>query len=156
MNPTKQIKILNTDQLFLIDDEDWERIKPFRWTVHPEGYAYAWIKGAMVLLHRFIMQTPTGLEVDHIHGIRWDNRKSELRNCSAHDNRMNRTEKRTLAGWRNIRLATCGYQVRFTRRPRAFHLGTYKTLEEAQQARDDYLKATEPQFDLIKSHFYAN
>mgnify|MGYP003526789853 FL=1 len=151
-----EIKISNTSQLFLIDDEDWERIRPFNWVAHPAGYAYAWIDERMTLLHRYIMQTPNGMEVDHIHGIKWDNRKSQLRNCMPRENRMIRTEKRTLAGWRNIRLATCGYQVRFTRRPKAFHLGTYKTLEAAQQARDDYLKKTEPTFDLIKSHFHAN
>lgn len=151
-----QLKVTNTDQLFLIDDDDWERVKSFKWVAHPEGYAYAWIDGSMVLLHRFIMQTPKGLEVDHIHGIRWDNRKSQMRNCTSRVNRMNKTEKRTLAGWRNIRLATCGYQVRFTRRPKEFHLGTYKTLEEAQAARDAYLQKTEPNFELIKSHFHAN
>lgn len=157
MGSTMEIKILNTTQLFLIDDDDWERVKRHIWRLHPDGYAYTKICNRVTLLHRFVMQTPIGLQVDHIHGIRWDNRKSQLRNCSAHDNQMNKTQKNTQAGWRNISIATSGYQVRFRRRPnKQFSLGTYKTLTEAQTARDSYLIRTEPQYNLIKPHFHAN
>lgn len=75
----------------LVDESDFERVSKHRWKMHPQGYAYrkTSVKGktTAVLMHRFIMGAPLGMEVDHIHGIKLDNRRSELAMISPLDHR---------------------------------------------------------------------
>lgn len=67
----------------MVDDDDFERLSHNRWHRHPQGYAWRKTsKGAgktiTLLMHRVVMNAPAGMEVDHIHGNKLDNRKSEL------------------------------------------------------------------------------
>lgn len=75
--------ILADGSVALVDDDDFERVNRFRWRLHPQGYAFRKTtrgrgKHVTVLMHRFVMNAPDGMEVDHLHGNKLDNRKSEL------------------------------------------------------------------------------
>lgn len=91
----KYLRLTNGQQA-LIDEEDFERVKDFTWGRGYGGrkssYVGTNLKGLphrCVLLHRFIMGTPKGLVTDHINGDVLDNRRSNLRICTAAQNSYN-------------------------------------------------------------------
>lgn len=86
----------------IIDDEDYESVEKFKWRYSPSfcsGYA---IRGQHVgfedgkqvsktiSMHRFIMNAPEGMEVDHINGNGLDNRRCNLRIATRSQNKWNR------------------------------------------------------------------
>lgn len=98
----------------LIDDEDYPRVKDYRWCYHrKEGYAIATVYGinpdrprgqTTYGLHRLILGAPKGVVVDHINGDKLDNRKSNLRLCDRHGNARNRSQPKTtnLSGFKGV------------------------------------------------------
>jgi hypothetical protein len=84
---------LTQGKVSIVDDEDFETLRWFRWCYMSRGYAVRSSYGErreMLYLHRVIMQAPPGLLVDHINGDKLDNRRENLRLCSARENLRNR------------------------------------------------------------------
>lgn len=82
----------------LIDPEDESRARTFSWSIS-HGYVVRSHRLGEphcdhVLLHRFIMNAPSDLEVDHINGNKLDNRKSNLRLASIGQNTWNTLRRR--------------------------------------------------------------
>ena len=82
----------------IVDDEDYDRlIKMGKWNIMRKGkniYARRNDKKAtksITLMHRLILDAPKDLHIDHINGNGLDNRKINLRFCTASQNQMNRT-----------------------------------------------------------------
>lgn len=77
-----------------IDLEDVEKCSQVRWCISRRGRVgqkntfYA-SNTEMGLMHRFIMDAPKGMDVDHIHGDTIDNRKNHLRICERIQNSRN-------------------------------------------------------------------
>lgn len=76
----------NTNNIFYIDKDDYEKVSQYSWHESDTGYMMSRIKGKLVRLHRFIMNTPNNLCVDHINHNRTDCRKSNMRNCTRKEN----------------------------------------------------------------------
>ena len=74
----------------LIDVEDLESVKKYKWYAVSDGYIYAVIKGDQVRLHRFLLQLPPGILGDHKDGNVLDNRRQNLRACNHQENCRNR------------------------------------------------------------------
>lgn len=70
---------------FLIDLEDFEKIRKYYWSNDKDGYFVHSFrdngKYKKIKLHRFIMNCPDNMVVDHIHGkeSRFDNRKIKFK-----------------------------------------------------------------------------
>lgn len=107
------IKIYNTANLYrkvplknglyaIIDEDDYKFISYFRWSIREcphTTYAFCNIrdqdmKWTTCSMHRFIMSSPKGLIIDHINHDGLDNRKDNLRICSAAENVRNSRGKR--------------------------------------------------------------
>lgn len=73
----------------LISAEDWERVRKHSWSATNKGYARARVLGKMTMLHRFLMNPPAGMVVDHISGRTYDNTRGNLRICSPSENSRN-------------------------------------------------------------------
>jgi hypothetical protein len=76
----------------LVDAEDYEMLKGHKWcamTVGGNVYAGRREKGRFILMHRQIMNPPQGKVVDHKNGNGLDNRRCNLRICSAQENAWN-------------------------------------------------------------------
>lgn len=72
----------------IIDIEDVERCKSIGiWTLAKNGYIHNCKTG--IYLHRFVMDCPDDMEVDHIHHNLMDNRKSQLRLATSSQQKMN-------------------------------------------------------------------
>ena len=76
----------------LIDTEDTEKCKSVGiWSLGSNGYVSNCASG--IYLHRFVMNCPDDMEVDHIYHNPLDNRKSQLRFATSSQQKMN-TKKR--------------------------------------------------------------
>ena len=71
-----------------VDDEDFERVMSNRWQIKPSHVAGKFYaigqcpSGGMILLHRFILNSPPGLLVDHIDGDGLNNQRANLRHVT--------------------------------------------------------------------------
>ena len=72
---------------FIIDTEDLSRVQQYYWGMNPRGYFVNSKHG--LFLHRFILDTPKGLVVDHKNHNTGDNRKCNIWSCTQSDNMYN-------------------------------------------------------------------
>lgn len=83
---------LNKGQIAIIDAADAERVLKYKWYVRPDKhggfYAKACIDGKKTGLHRFILDAPQGMDVDHINHNPLDNRRCNIRVCTRAQNMM--------------------------------------------------------------------
>ena len=142
----------NKDMCFLIDEkgnrccidlEDYERVKGYYWHKNREGYWCAWdnIENKIIKLYRFVMkENDPNVNIDHRFGNKDDNRKSQLRRCTTKENTWN-------SGLSVLNKTSCpgvvkydynseyNWQVTYSRREndknKKYHIGLYKTFEEA-------------------------
>lgn len=124
----------------LIDKEDIELVKPYKWGF--DGcYARTTIpkngKSTILYLHRLLMNIPIGV-VDHINGNKLDNRRCNLRVCTTADNVHNRTDKATTrSGIHGISWVEriSKWHVRICINYKQKHIGYYANIEDAIEAR---------------------
>jgi hypothetical protein len=126
--------------VFVVDEEFAEIVCGMSWHRKEKGYLTSSLHG---LMHRFIWKLANGKEpegiLDHINGIRWDNRLSNLRLANKTLNGLNVHAARGRIGLQGV----CRISDRPRKKPwRAFiyhrgkqrSLGCYSTPEEASAA----------------------
>jgi hypothetical protein len=70
--------------------------------------------------------------IDHIDGDCLNNNPKNLRACSQGENQLNsKLARNSRTGYKNIQLINNKYQVRFSKNDKNIYLGTFKSLEEA-------------------------
>lgn len=86
----------NSEELIMVDEDDFENIKDFCWTVS-ENYAVTMINKKRFLLHHFIMEKSKNRNIciDHINRNGLDNRKNNLRYATFSQNIHNQNKKTT-------------------------------------------------------------
>lgn len=138
----------------IIDDEDYFRIKNYKWNIQKdafEKYGLSYFRvidntvnpRRYILLHRHIMGCThkDGKIVDHINGNTLDNRKANLRICTAWENCLNtRISKANKTGFKGVdfREKQGHWTACIIYKYKKIHLGTFKTIEEAHNA---YIRA---------------
>ena len=121
----------NKGEPFMVDNDDFEKIKEFCWHKNSSGYLSGRDKdGERVLLHRLIMNASKGEFVDHISHNTTDNRKSNLRICTRSQNGMNKKSKGYTWDKRDKK-----WRARITVNGKSFDLGYFNTESEAKAAR---------------------
>lgn len=139
---TKEIP-LTQGKVALVDDEDYARVNSYKWhtQLYRGGcYAVRQIKTApvqQIYMHRFIMDAPNGLEIDHKNGNGLDNRRSNLRICTESDNRKNRKlNYNNVSGYKGVywdkKMRKWRAKIKVNRR--TIHLGSFTTPESASLA----------------------
>lgn len=127
---------------FLVDLEDFWKVRDICWHVSNKGYIVGNDNGKLIQLHRFIVDAPEGMIVDHIRGeqSRTDNRKRNLRFATVSQNGQNRKR-----GANNSSGVVGVYKHKPTNTWRAYicisnhniWLGSFNDIEEAIKARKD-------------------
>lgn len=78
----------------LVDDADFPLISAFNWNVTGPSRSGNWYAqrrtgGRLLMLHRWMMNAPEGMQVDHINGNGLDCRRANMRVCSVKENHRN-------------------------------------------------------------------
>lgn len=88
-----------------IDDEDFEKVRQYKWSVSYNDKLYVSHNrknGLKMTLHRFLLNFPEKT-IDHINGNGLDNRKQNLRLCSNAQNFRNRGKSVTnTSGYKGV------------------------------------------------------
>lgn len=118
---------LSRGKYALIDKADLYLVKDIAW--HYSGYAR---NRDGLLMHRVIVSCPENKEVDHINNNRIDNRRSNLRICTSHDNSMNRLMNfNNKVGYKGVYKKGNKYIARVKCNKKIYPLGSFSTAEEA-------------------------
>lgn len=131
----------------LVDDEDYERVAAKKWgvTVKPQDttpYAQNGVRVAgrmtSVAMHRFILDAPIELVVDHINGNGLDNRRANLRLCSRSENQWNRRKSsQNTSGFKGVfHRGGTRWIARITAHGKTVHLGRFRDPTIAARAYD--------------------
>lgn len=119
----------------IIDLDDVDKIKDYKWYLKKDGYAS---NNKKILLHRLITDCPKDMVIDHINHDPLDNRKSNLRVCTQHQNLMNSSKRNdNTSGVIGVsydkRINKWHAQIMYNKKH--IHLGCFNTKEEAAEAR---------------------
>lgn len=134
---------LTQGKITLVDDEDYERVSQYKWFAHKENirfYAWGRINKKIIKLHRFIMNIHNPkILVDHINGNGLDNRKENLRFCSASQNNFNRKPIKNISGYKGVRkeLKSKNWSARIYMNYKEKYLGSFITKEDAAKAYNE-------------------
>jgi hypothetical protein len=110
-------------------------------TTRADGYRYVLFNGRRVLEHRIAWALHHGCwpsaQIDHINGIRNDNRLCNLRLASVAENNRNRPKQsNNTSGFKGVSFhkGTGRFHARITFQKRCHSLGYFVTAQEAHQA----------------------
>lgn len=96
---------LTQGQFAIVDDADFEWLSQWKWH-YSIGYAYSKelkeLGGKTLLMHRLIMNTPKGMDVDHKDLDTLNNQRSNLRNCSRSENMANQVRVESSSGYKGV------------------------------------------------------
>lgn len=135
----------------LMDASDLSTVAghPTAWYAQSSGWSWYAItdspmesgkRGPKILMHRLLMDFPSGMDVDHINGNGLDNRRANLRVVDHSTNQLNRSGARSdsVLGIRGVYFdARYGTWIaRGTARKIKTHIGSFKSKEEAIAARE--------------------
>lgn len=126
----------------LVDDEDYEYLNQFYWYVsHGRNTSYAArLTDHTILMHREILNPDIKLVIDHIDQDGLNNQKSNLRQCTQYQNKLNRIIK-CACGYLGVHINNEGYiSARIQVNGKGKHLGYFKTIEDAARCRDEAAK----------------
>lgn len=136
----KKIK-LTQGKYALVDDQDFEWLSQWKWFLSSSGYAVRnprdIYKGSVILLHRLIMDTPQGLDTDHINRNRLDNRRINLRIATRGENNINsKISVRNSSGHKGIYWdrSRNKWQAYIGVKSKLIHLGRFVSKEDAIRA----------------------
>ena len=114
----------------LIDKDDYDKIKKYKFNISVYGYVTNWKIGR---LHRYIMgKIPENIVVDHINGNKLDNRKTNLRFATITQNMWNSKCKGYCYDKRAKK-----WKVYLTYEGKVLHFGYFKTEQEAINKRKE-------------------
>ena len=120
-------------------DDDFEYLLE-RWSFcdNGSGYPVACIDGKNTYLHHVVMGKKKGLVIDHINGDKLDNRRSNLRHITQHQNTWNRKLAKTnKTGYTGITYdgRIKKWIARIAPDKKSLHLGSFSDIKDALLAR---------------------
>lgn len=123
---------------FLIDKNDYERVKNVCWHMDAHGYILGCVNGKEVRLHRFLTKCPETEIVDHINQNKADNRKCNLRIVNHSQNNMNKPmQKNNTSGFVgvNYNKKNRKWTSFIAVNSRQIYLGSFENIQDAAEAR---------------------
>lgn len=127
-------------QFCIVDDEDFDWLSQFKWHLNSDGYVQTnkkivTGKYKLVKMHREIMRAGPEDQVDHRNGNRRDNRKDNLRICTAKDNARNAKRRSdNSSGYKGVCFSDGRWVAHIQVNGVGIRLGSFLSKEEAAEA----------------------
>lgn len=148
VNDKYVIMYTTKNEPFLVDIGDFGKVRNICWSKNGAGYLTGNAgNNKIVMLHRYIMDCPDDMDVDHKHGssTKFDNRRSNLRLATKAENMRNtKTPITNTSGYKGVywnesrRLwvaqISCGINPKNGKK-KCHYLGSYENIEDAIAAR---------------------
>jgi hypothetical protein len=120
-------------------------------TISQTGYVYISVNGKGYRAHRlawlYLHGSLPECLIDHINGIKHDNRLVNLRLCNKEQNGFNsKLQSRNKFGFKGVKQVGNRYSARVTHNYKSIHLGMFATPEEANKAYLAYVESKNPTF----------
>jgi hypothetical protein len=136
---------LTQGKVALVDDRDYDWLVRYKWhAVKINGSFYAatseYMEGKTVrrYMHRFILKTETGIEVDHIDGDALNNLRSNLRQCTHKQNLRNtRIQDGFSSKYKGVGRKKHKWRARIMVDGKDVFLGYFRSEEQAASAYDN-------------------
>ena len=138
---------LTQGKVAVIDEEDYDKLSKYKWSARWNKHSRTFYalsneigsdgKYHTIYMHRFIMETPIGMVVDHLNHDGLDNRKSNLRNVTNLENSRNRRGKNSNnnSGHLGISLDGGKWKAQIQVLGKKMNLGRFNSIEDAVSAR---------------------
>jgi len=133
--------VLKNGTKVLVDDKDLKLVNSIGgWHLNKDGYAITdkIINGRrkIIKMHRLLLNAQPGEEVDHRHGIRTDNRRSEIRICTHAENQHNRPKpnRNNKSGYKGVYRHQNKWIARIWSNSSSIFLGRFDDVKEAARA----------------------
>jgi len=148
----KEIK-LSQGKVALVDDEDYEYLNQWKWYAHKNGNTYYVNRDVRhgryrekISMHRFIMNTPKKLQVDHIDHNGLNNQKNNLRNCTRSQNQRNKIASLKSSKYLGVSKRDNSYKAIITDNGKKYYLGTFHSEIEAAASYNEAAKKYHKEF----------
>lgn len=158
MSSTRKIPLTH-GQVAIVDVEDYEELSRFKWKAHLDKgragkyYAYRHEKTeegrrTIILMHRQILSPAQGMQVDHRNHKTLDNRRANIRACTAAQNQHNRPAPiSNTTGYKGVTKTASGKFLAKIRYGGANHtIGRFAIAEDAAMAYDDVARREHGEF----------
>lgn len=91
---------LGKGKVAIVDEEDYDHLMQWNWSASSCGYAHRMSgpigKAKPILMHREILKPLPSMQVDHANRNGFDNRRSNLRECTRTQNQGNRAKSKRI------------------------------------------------------------
>lgn len=140
----------------IIDDTDFEWLSQWKWQAKPHrrtAYAVRAVrvggKRIRIFMHREILGCAPGEVTDHKNRDGLDNRRANLRTCTARQNSCNSVPPRKKSPYRGICKLRRRWRAQIKHSGRQWHLGLFLTPEEAARVYDAAARLHHGEFAVL-------
>jgi hypothetical protein len=130
----------------LVDDDIAKKLEGKKlWLSCGKRYIRLSFSGKTIYLHRFVIGNPKGMDIDHIDGNKYDNRRCNLRICNRAENTLNRRkDSKASSGYRNVHKKNNSliFILKIKRNYKSIHLCTFRSRHIAGIFADQVLVKT--------------
>lgn len=135
---------LTKGQFALVDDEDYDFLIQWKWCALKGTSSYYAVRSRslkegtkkFIFMHRSIMNSPEGLQVDHKDHDGLNNQRSNLRNCTRSQNHQNKRPQGVSKYLGVSKHGDRGWRAKIKYNGRYVELGHYKSEELAARIYD--------------------
>jgi len=104
-DPNTRFIPLTKGRFAIVDAADYDWLNQYKWCASASRnrfFARSAVKGKGIWMHRLIMNPPAGMVVDHIDGNSLNNKRENLRICTARQNSYNRKGYGTASKYKGV------------------------------------------------------